>query len=570
MSSAPSIADAAPPGRAPARPRQSVAIESILSAGADPTLIGRMARPLLSVLPGRGRLGWTLAAAVALEVAMFFAVSLLGKTALARLAGDAPEGPGALIAAGLAATAALFAALAWRRTLQERVSARWRSAMVARLGRNIGSARYEDLASVPMAGLREILLTDAPFLARFYVEAGASVLVVLLWLVALAAFLAWRAAALALAVGAVLVVFALVLGAVLRRHMRLTAERFRRQAALSERARDLCELDRTVALRQFGLGGTMAGRFEAAHERAVAVNLDQQRLAQVGRAALIALNGAGFLALAFAGSALIGRGALGAGDLFAALFLALQLFAALSQLGDLTGQAAEAMTAARRLGLYWDDAEEGRSPAASPGRIRRIEARGVSFGYRGQPPALSDVSLTLEPGITALTAATGAGKTTLALLISGLLEPERGRVTVNGAVPAHDLAPGRVLYVGSKPVLFDGTLRDNLFHEGDASAAAPVLRHLRRDGRPVDLDAPLVGAGGAGLSSGQAQLVQLARAVLREPEAVVFDEATSALDMGTEAAVQEALLGWCRARTTLVVSHRRCPWLDEADREVTW
>ena len=554
---------------APDRPRQSVAIESILSAGADPALIVRMARPLLSALPDARRLGGVLAAAVALEVAMFFAVSLLGKTALARLAGDGSEGVGALVAAGLVATAALFAALAWRRTAQERISARWRGAMVARLGRNIGSARYEDLAAVPMAGLREILLTDAPFLARFYVEAAAGVLVVLLWLAALTAFLAWRAASLALAVGAVLVVFALVLAAVLGRHMRLTAERFRRQAALSERARDLCELDRTIALRQFGLGGTMARRFEEAHEGAVAINLRQQRLAQIGRAALIALNGAGFLALAFAGAALIERGALSAGDLFAALFLALQLFAALSQLGDLTGQAAEAMTAARRLGLYWDDAEE-RAPAACPGPIRRVEVRDVSFGYRGRPSALAGVSLTLEPGITALTAATGAGKTTLALLISGLLEPDRGRVTVNGAVAAADLAPGRILYVGSKPVLFDGTLRDNLFHEGDPSAAMPVLRHLRRDGRPIDLDAALVGAGGAGLSSGQAQLVQLARAVLREPEAVVFDEATSALDMATEGEVQGALLDWCRARTTLVVSHRRCPWLDEADREVAW
>ena len=154
----------------------------------------------------------------------------------------------------------------------------------------------------------------------------------------------------------------------------------------------------------------------------------------------------------------------------------------------------------------------------------------------------------------------------MAMLATGLIRPDTGDVRVNGTHAAHDLSPGTVLYVGPKPVLFSGSLRDNLFSDAALDAVAPILKHLGAIAK--DVDAPLVNAGGIGLSSGQGQLIALARAVLRDPPGIVFDEATSALDLETERAVQADLMGWCKERVTLVVSHRACPWLEDADREL--
>ncbi len=364
-----------------------------------------------------------------------------------------------------------------------------------------------------------------------------------------------------------------MLAVLLMRQMALTGERFRRQSDLSERARDLCELDRAVALRQFGLAETQRARL-LADERALSDVMTRQAvLAQTGRAALLALNGAGFLLLAVLGAHLIAAERLTAADLFAVLFLTLQLFAALTQLGQMTGQTAETMTALRRLSLYFDP-----SPHLLPvahARIDGIEARSVIFGYRGQRPVIRGLDMRLDRGITALTGRTGAGKTTLALLLSGLLEPDAGEVRLDDATPVSALAPGRILYVGAKPVLFEGSLRDNLFSDGrpvEDDALIDGLRRLMRedDGAAVPFDGSLIGAGGTGLSSGQGQIVGLMRAVLRAPDAILLDEATSSLDMGTESEVQRLLMAWCRGRVTLVVSHRPCPWLTQADRSVEW
>ena len=504
---------------------------------------------------------------------MFFALTLVAQLALRSVGGE-PGSMRFLIVAGLLAALGLFAIVTWRFAVQESLGARWRERLFERMSARIANARYEDLAGVPMASLREILLTDVPFVARFYVELFGNLAVVAMWMAGLGAVLLWRGSALALALLALLIVFGLVMAVLLVAHMRLTGERFRRQAALSERARDLCELDRAVALRQFGLTETVRGQLLNDHDGAVSITLRQMKLAQAGRAALIALNGAGFLLLAFLGASLIEGGTLAEADLFAVLFLTIQLFTALTQLGQMTGQTAEAMTALRRIAVYWDDHEEDAEYILTG--IHRIEARDVTFGYRGQKPVLKGMTFALRTGITALTGRTGAGKSTLALLLSGLLEPDEGIVAVDGSdgtVRAADLAPGRILYVGSKPVLFEGTLRDNLFADIDIGAH-PLLTRLialmREDGAAIDPDVPLIGPGGTGLSSGQGQIVGLMRAVLRDPPAIVFDEATSALDIRTEEAVQSALLAWCKERVTLVISHRECPWLARSDHRVTW
>ena len=225
-------------------------------------------------------------------------------------------------------------------------------------------------------------------------------------------------------------------------------------------------------------------------------------------------------------------------------------------------------------------------PADAAAAVHAVEAAGVSFGYRPDVPVLEDVSLRIERGrIAALTAETGAGKSTFAQVLTGLLSPQAGAVTADGR-PTDTLPAGSVLYLRPKPILLTGSVRDDLLLEaagggggggggvagGDADAPelAAIRDALRRDGTPIDWDDDVVDAGGGGLSSGQGQLVQLARAVCRDPAVVVFDEATSSLDMETERGVQAALTDWCRRRVCLLISHRPCPWLDAAETRVRW
>ena len=327
-----------------------------------------------------------IAAALVIELLVFVAVSLLGRSALIDLgAGASPTWT--LLPLGLGAAALLFAVVAFRRVQQERLIAEWRAALTRRLARNIGEAAYQDLASVPMAGLREILMTDAPFLARFLTEACAAIATVLLWLLVLVALLTTKAAALALAVAGVLAAFGLALGVLILLHMRLTTTRFRRQAATSEDARDICEHERAIAMRQFGLTPAMLGQFQKSNGALIDILLRQQKLAQMGRAVLISLNGAGFLVIAFVGGVGVAAGNLAAADLFAALFLAVQLFASLNLLGELAGQFAETMTAVRRLGLYWEPTGETIGTQNAPA-LETIRFDQVRFGYPGKPPVI--------------------------------------------------------------------------------------------------------------------------------------------------------------------------------------
>lgn len=439
-------------------------------------------------------------------------------------------------------------------------------------------------------------MTDADFVYRFLIDTLVQTVVIGFWLVACTVFMAWLSPPLLLVAGAL----ALVVGGTawrgVRRHLGLTGERFARLSELSSRARDVVELERVVLARQFGLGDFFLRDFGAAHERYTDVVRRQGRVNAGIVAVYTTLGGVAFVVLVAAGSLLISAGGLDVSGLLVILFVNGQLLAAVAQLGETAGRAAETTTASKRLAAYWD-AETSTGAAgdeaddAQPDRIESMHARAVSFAYGAGVDVLSGIDLDLRRGeLACLTAETGAGKTTLALLLSGILTPTSGEIDVRAAagadqvaggaaspdprvLPPQSLGQGRLLYIGSKPILLEGSVRDNLLLADPETVTdeelAKFFAGLTRGGVPFPVDEPIVGPNGTGLSSGQGQLVQLARAVFRDPEVVIFDEATSSLDMQTEAAVQEQLLSWCRERICLVVSHRRCPWTERADARLS-
>jgi ATP-binding cassette, subfamily B, bacterial len=207
-----------------------------------------------------------------------------------------------------------------------------------------------------------------------------------------------------------------------------------------------------------------------------------------------------------------------------------------------------------------------------------IVVNGVGFTYAiGTTPALQDIDFTVRDGERiALVGPTGAGKSTLAKLMSRLYDPTTGFVTYGGV----DLRQGthaslreRIVVVPQEGFLFNGTIRENVrlaritASNAEVEAALErlgVLAHFER--LPAGLDTE-VRERGTRLSAGERQLVALGRAALIDPAVLVLDEATSNLDPGTEAEVEAALERLMQGRTTIVVAHRLST-VQRADRIV--
>jgi ABC-type multidrug transport system fused ATPase/permease subunit len=198
----------------------------------------------------------------------------------------------------------------------------------------------------------------------------------------------------------------------------------------------------------------------------------------------------------------------------------------------------------------------------------RVEVSGVCVTYPGaEHPAVLDATVTVPSGNSlALVGSTGAGKSTLADVILGVVDPDLGSVTISGVDPRTAVAtwPGAVAYVPQTVGLTEGTIRENvalglpvLAIDDDMVWEALERAHLAsflRDTRE-GLDT-VVGERGVRLSGGQRQRLGIARALYTRPRLLVLDEATSALDAETEQAITETLRELEGEVTTITIAHR--------------
>lgn len=210
---------------------------------------------------------------------------------------------------------------------------------------------------------------------------------------------------------------------------------------------------------------------------------------------------------------------------------------------------------------------------APPRTIRNVEAQGVTIAFdkvrltwdASRGPALDGLSFRVPAGETLILAGpSGAGKSTVIEILLGFVRPDSGRVTINGA-DITDLVPSALsrltAWIGQRPVLFAGTIRENIrFARPEATddEVTAAARAARVDRFTADLPAGLdtrIGEGGYGLSGGQAQRVAIARAFLKNAPVLLLDEPTAHLDPATESEVLDSLRRLALGRTVILASH---------------
>ena len=294
------------------------------------------------------------------------------------------------------------------------------------------------------------------------------------------------------------------------------------------------------------------------------------------------------------GGWMVTSGAMGLGILTTFILYSQRLFDPLRQMAERFTQIQGGLTAVERIGELLEEPLEIRDHTlAGPGNTKEspvetlpaplqvmpsargeVVFEGVHFAYRPDEPILQDLSFRLAPGEhVALVGPTGSGKTTVIRLLCRLYEPQQGRILLDGrdirslSLPDLRRQLGVVL---QDTFLFSGSVGDNLRldREIDDKQLKEVCRDLGLSsllGRlPQGLDTELRERGG-NLSSGERQLLAVARVAIRNPNVLVMDEATAFMDPSTEATLQRDLDRLLERRTAVVIAHRLAT-VEAADR----
>jgi ATP-binding cassette subfamily B multidrug efflux pump len=279
-----------------------------------------------------------------------------------------------------------------------------------------------------------------------------------------------------------------------------------------------------------------------------------------------------YVIIAVLGGFRVASGTMSLGDVTAFIQYSRQFTMPITQIAAQMNMLQSGLASAERVFEFLDAPEESAdyvpatTPASPPQRAGRVSLENVSFRYEPDKPLIEDFTLDVAPGESiAIVGPTGAGKTTLVNLLVRFYEIDSGHISLDGtdyAKLTRDQVRHAFGMVLQDTWLFAGTIADNIAYgkEGatyeevvDAAKAAHVDHFVRTlpDGYSTRLDADA-----SNFSSGQKQLMTIARAFLASPSILILDEATSNVDTRTEVLIQEAMARLRQGRTSFVIAHR--------------
>ena len=299
------------------------------------------------------------------------------------------------------------------------------------------------------------------------------------------------------------------------------------------------------------------------------VNMRSLRLFGTFEPGMMAVSAFAVAGVLLWGGVRVAEGTLLVGTLLAAVLYVRNFFAPLQEVAMFLNSYQSATAALEKVSGVLDEEPTVPDPVdpvdlwTSRGHV---EFRDVVFGYSGDRTILPHFSLDIPAGQTvALVGTTGAGKSTLAKLVSRFYDPSRGQVTLDG-VDLRSLHPKdlrrAIVMVTQEAYLFSGTVADNIaLGKPDAT-----LDEIKAAARAVGADAFIerlpdgygtdVNKRGGRVSAGQRQLISFARAFLADPAVLILDEATASLDIPSERQIQHALQTLLGGRTAIIIAHR--------------
>jgi ATP-binding cassette subfamily C protein LapB len=320
-----------------------------------------------------------------------------------------------------------------------------------------------------------------------------------------------------------------------------------------------------------GSGRLMRRRFEEAADAQSDLGLKNRMLSQFVINSAASVQQFAQIAIIFYGVFLIKDGIITMGAMIAAVILSGRTLAPLSQLASAMSRANAAREAYKSLSVVMNSdvglMAESRPRLSRPHLQGNIELKGVSYAFPGaSAPIIQDFSLKIPAGQkVAILGRMGSGKSTVSRLISGLIEPTSGAIMIDGIdlrqIDKSDIRRNIGVML-QEAWLFSGTIKENLqmgFYEyGDAhilevAKIAGVDEFVANHPQGYDME---LKEKGEGLSGGQRQSINLARALLHTPNLLVLDEPTSSMDSASEKLVIDRLKIWAGNKTVVMITHR--------------
>ena len=309
--------------------------------------------------------------------------------------------------------------------------------------------------------------------------------------------------------------------------------------------------------------------FEVANEEMYRSSFRAQFISGIIQPAMAFIANLNYVAIAVVGGLRVASGTMSLGDVQAFIQYSRQFTMPITQIASIVNLLQSGIASAERVFELLDEPEEtpdAADPVALPSPRGEVTFEQVSFRYRADSPLIEDLNLDVEPGqAVAIVGPTGAGKTTLVNLLMRFYEIDSGRITLDGTdirdLTRDDLraAFGMVL---QDTWLFKGTIRENIAYGADDADESEIIRaataaHVDRLVRTLpDGYDTMLGTDAANVSTGEQQLITIARAFLADPAVLILDEATSSVDTRTEVLIQHAMAELRRGRTSFVIAHR--------------